>query len=68
VAGEGIGHASLPLVVVPHPVGGPDEKRVVTSGEDIAKECVRLLTTPAAALSREFEGKRHPLPDAVMPR
>lgn len=68
MVGEGIGHASLPIVVVPHPVGNPDEKRVVTSGEDIAKECVRVLTTPAAALAREFEGKRYPLPDAVMPR
>jgi hypothetical protein len=29
---------------------------------------VRLLTTPADALVREFEGKRYPLPDAVMPR
>ena len=59
---------SLPIVVVPHPVGNPDEKRVVTRGEDIAKDCVRLLTTPADALVREFEGKRYPLPDAVMPR
>jgi hypothetical protein len=68
VVGEGIGHVSLPIVVVPHPVGNPDEKRVVTRGEDIAKECVRLLTTPADALAREFEGKRYSLPDAVMPR
>jgi hypothetical protein len=41
---------------------------VVKRGEDIAKECVRVLTTPAEQLAREFEGKRHPLPDAVMPR
>ncbi len=37
-------------------------------GEDIARECVRVLTTPVAALAREFEGKRYPTPKAVMPR
>ena len=68
MVGEGIGHVSLPIVVVPHPVGNPDEGLVVKRGEDIAKECVRVLTTPAEQLAREFEGKRHPLPDAVMPR
>jgi hypothetical protein len=68
VVGEGIGHASLPIVVVPHPVGDPDPAQVAKRGEDIAKECVRVLTTPAEALAREFEGKPYPLPDAVMPR
>ena len=59
---------SLPIVVVPHPVGDRDEKLVRKKGEDIARECVRVLTTPAATLAREFEGKQYPLPDAVMPR
>jgi len=27
-----------------------------------------VLTTPVEELSREFEGKRYPLPGAVMPR
>jgi hypothetical protein len=65
---EGIGHTCLPIVVVPHPVGNPDAALVAKRGEDIAQECVRVLTTPAAELAREFEGKRYPLPDAVMPR
>ncbi len=68
MVGEGIGHASLPIVVVPHPVGNPDEALVAKRGEDIAKECVRVLTTPAEALAREFESKQYPLPEAVMPR
>ena len=66
--GEGIGHVSLPIVVVPHPVGDRDEEVVKKRGEDIAQECVRVLTTPAEALAREFEGKQYPLPNAVMPR
>lgn len=66
--GEGIGHLSLPIVVVPHPVADPDEEMVKKRGEDIAHECVRVLTTPAAALAREFEAKQYPLPNAVMPR
>lgn len=59
---------SLPIVVVPHPVGDRNEEVVKRRGVEIAQECVRVLTTSAAQLAREFEGKRYPLPDAVMPR
>jgi len=59
---------SLPIVVVPHPVGDRDENVVRRRGEDVARECVRVLTTPAADLSREFAGKRYPLPRGVMLR
>ena len=68
VVGEGIGHVSLPIVVVPHPVGDRDEALIRQRGADIARECVRVLTTEAQVLAREFEGKQYPLPDAVMPR
>ena len=68
VVGEGIGHVSLPIVVVPHPVGDRDEALIRRRGEDIASECVRVLTTDAEALDREFEGKQYPLPRGVMPR
>lgn len=68
MTGEGAGHASLPIVVVPHPVGERDEHAVRRKGEDIARECARILTTPVDELSREFEHKQHPLPRAVMPR
>lgn len=68
VVGEGIGHASLPIVVVSHPVGDPDEAVIRRRGQEVAQTCVRVLTTPAEALSREFEGKQHPLPKGVMPR
>ena len=68
VVGEGIGHVSLPIVVVPHPLGDRDEDVIRKLGEDIAESCARVLTTPAEDLAREFEGKQYPLPDAVMPR
>ena len=68
VVGEGIGLPILPIVVVPHPVGDPDAALVKKRGADIAKECVRVLTTPVEALAREFDGKQYPLPAAVMPR
>jgi len=68
VTGEGAGHASLRIVVVPHPVGDRDVGVGRQRGSDIAQECARILTTPVEALSREFEGKRYPLPRAVMPR
>ena len=59
---------SLPIVVVPHPVGDRDDAVIRNRGVDIAEECVRVLTTPADKLEDEFEGKQFPLPDAVMPR
>ena len=68
MTGEGAGHASLPIIVVPHPVGDRDENLIRQRGADIARECVRVLTTPAEELSREFQGKQYPLPRAVMPR
>lgn len=68
MVGEGIGHVSLPIVVVPHPLGDGDEELIRNRGVDIAQECVRVLTTSSDALAREFEDKQYPLPDAVMPR
>jgi hypothetical protein len=68
VTGEGAGHVSLPIVVVPHPVGDRDDQVIRQRGIDIAQECVRVLTMPAEALTREFEGKQYPLPKGVMPR
>jgi hypothetical protein len=59
---------SLPIVVVPHPVGDRDGELVKSRGAGIARECVRVLTTPADKLALEFEGKQYPLPDSVMPR
>jgi len=59
---------SLPIVVVPHPVGDRDEGLVRKRGEGIAAECVRVLTTPAEALARKYENMQYPLPEAVMPR
>ena len=59
---------SLPIVVVPHPLGDRDEALIRKRGADIAQECVRVLTTSAEALAQEFAGKQYPLPDAVMPR
>ena len=66
--GEGIGHVSLPIVVVPHPLGHRDAEVIRSRGVDIAHECVRVLTTPVEALAREFEDKQYRLPDTVMPR
>ena len=68
MTGEGAGHVSLPIVVVPHPVGDRDDQVIRQRGIDIAQECVRVLTMPAEALAREFEGKQYPLPKGVMPR
>jgi hypothetical protein len=68
VVGEGVGQASLPIIVVPHPLGDRDESVVRKYGEDIAEQCVRVLTIPVETLVREFKEKQYPLPAAVMPR
>ena len=68
VVGQGIGHASLPLVAIGHPVGDRDAAAVRQKGVDAAQECVRLLTTSAERLTAEFEDKEYPLPESVMPR
>ena len=68
VTAEGIGHLTLPFVVVPHPVGDRDTALIEKRGADIAAQCVHALTTPAEALAREVELNPFPLPDAVMPR
>ena len=68
VVSEGIGLPNLPILVVSHPVGDPDEAVVRKRGVDIAAECARVLTTPADELGREYAGKQYPLPSAVMPR
>ena len=59
---------SLPIVVVPHPLGSSDENLIVQRGAEIARECVRVLTTETDALATEFAGKQYPLPRGVMPR
>jgi hypothetical protein len=64
----GMGQLSLPIVTVPHPVGDRDEAVTEKKGEDIAEQCVRVFTTPAEELEREFRDKKYPLPQAVMPR
>ena len=63
-----MGHVSLPIVLVPHPLGNRDERVIQKYGEDIARECARVLTTPLETLAREFERKQYPLLDALMPR
>jgi hypothetical protein len=68
VVSEGVGLPGLPILVVSHPVGDPDEAVVKKRGVDIAAECARVLTTPADQLLREFTEKQYPLPESVMPR
>lgn len=65
---EGLGYFSLPILIVPHPVGDRDPDAVRQKGADIAADCARVLTESAAVLEREFEEKQYPLPQAVMPR
>ena len=41
---------------------------VTRKGIDIAAECIRMLTTPAAELETEFRDAKYPLPPASVPK
>ena len=64
--GEGLG--SLPIVMLPHPIGEADAQKIAQKGEAAAAECVRLLTTPGEGIAQEYAAKRFPLPEHAVPR
>jgi hypothetical protein len=68
IVARGEGHSSLPIVMLPHPIGEADQARIAQKGADAAAECVRLLTTPGEAVGREYAGKKFPLPEHAVPR
>jgi hypothetical protein len=68
IVARGEGHGSLPIVMLPHPIGEADQARIAQKGADAAAECVRLLTTAAEAVGQEYAGKKFPLPEHAVPR
>jgi hypothetical protein len=68
IVARGEGHGSLPIVMLPHPIGEADAGRIAQKGVDAAAECVRLLTTPAAAVGQEYAAKKFPLPEHAVAR
>ena len=68
IVARGEGHGSLPIVMLPHPIGEADAGRIAQKGVDVAAECVRLLTTPAAAVGQEYAAKKFPLPEHAVAR
>jgi hypothetical protein len=68
IVGRGEGHDSLPIVMLPHPIGEADHGKIAQKGVDAAAECVRLLTTPGEAVGREYAAKKFPLPEHAVPR
>ena len=63
---RGLGYSSLPIAVIPHPVGDPQPALVSRKGTDVAAECVRILTTPRDELAAEFRAGKYPLPPATV--
>jgi hypothetical protein len=68
IVARGEGHGSLPIVMLPHPIGEADKDKIAQKGTDAADECVRLLTTSGEAIGREYAGKKFPLPEHAVPR
>jgi hypothetical protein len=68
IVARGFGHPGLAIVLLPHPIGDSDAEKISRKGVDAAAECVRLLTTPRAAVTREFVAKKFPLPEHAVAR
>ena len=68
IVARGEGHGSLPIVMLPHPIGEADMGKVAQKGTEAAAECVRLLTTPGETVGREYAAKKFPLPEHAVPR
>ena len=52
-----LGLPGLPLITVPHPMGGVSEEIVRERARDAVPEIVRVLTSDPEELADEFEGK-----------
>ena len=65
---RGLGHLSLPIAIIPHPVGTADPELVTRKGIDVAAECIRMLTMPADELDAEIRTRKYPLPPATVPK
>jgi len=68
VVARGLGHLSLPIAIIPHPVGNADPELVTRRGIDVAAECIRMLTMPADELDAEIRTTKYPLPPATVPK
>jgi len=54
-----LGMPGLPILVVPHPVGGIPPERARAMGDGIVAEVRRVLTADAEALRREFRERAY---------
>ncbi|MEK6712237.1 MAG: hypothetical protein AABZ64_16840 [Nitrospinota bacterium] len=63
---QALGMPGLPIVVVPHPVGGipPEAARALADGA--IEEVHRILTTEAEALRREYRERAYATPRRVV--
>jgi hypothetical protein len=59
---------SLPIAIIPHPVGSTEPELVTRKGIDVAAECIRMLTTPSGELDAEIRTTKYPLPPATVPK
>jgi hypothetical protein len=59
---------SLPIAIIPHPVGSTEPALVTRKGIDVAAECIRMLTTPSGELDAEIRTTKYPLPPATVPK
>lgn len=57
-----LGMRSLPLIVIPHPMGDLNPEEVCRRADAALDEIVRALTRPARELTEEFSDKTYAAP------
>jgi hypothetical protein len=68
IVARGIGHQTLPIIMLPHPIGEADETRIALKGTEAAPDVIRLLTTPSDMIAKEYAAKRFLLPEHAVAR
>lgn len=61
-------YPGLPIILLPHPIGDTDIELVRKKGRDAAEEAVRLLTTSAADVAKEYMTRTFPIPEFSVPK
>lgn len=65
---RGLGFPTLPILLLPHPIGDPNPDEITRKGTDAAEETIRLLLSSRVDLEREFGAKKFSVPEHVVPK
>jgi hypothetical protein len=65
---EALGIETLPIVFLPHPLGGLDEAAVRAKADTVLAEVLHVLTGAAETLAEQYRGAYPPPKSTVRPK